>query len=273
MRIMHRVAFAARPAEMKQLQQLGIKLAKVTELPGGGSSFIAFDIGEDDPRWPALRSLLHRWGCSEGNVSTRFTKEELGSARWLEIGAWHHGYPQPDEEVFGYLQATYDLTDWCRLCGMGKKQRAPFMFEGEPKWGRKSIMQLVWVYDELFVTPAAWNGVFMPAGISCRPVLSAKGAELKSVVQLVVEATVGVACLGLAFERCGRCGRTKYRPVTRGAFPALCETPTVPLVRTAECFGSGAQADQRVLISQDLARALTAAGVLGAEFKPVVESK
>ena len=43
-------------------------------------------------------------------------------------------------------------------------------------------------------------------------------------------------------------------------------------MRTAEYFGSGAQADQRVLISQDLARALTAGGVRGAELKPVAES-
>jgi hypothetical protein len=144
--------------------------------------------------------------------------------------------------------------------------------KGEPKWGRNAIMQLVWVYDEIFVTPDAWTRVFKPAGVACRPVLNTKGVELKTAVQLVVEATVGIITDGLAFERCERCGRTKYLPVTRGAFPALRDVPTAPLVRTAEYFGSGAQADQRVLISQDLARALTAGGVRGAELKPVAES-
>lgn len=272
MRIMHRLAFPATPAEKKQLDDLGIKPKTVTAMPGGGDPFIAFDIGEDDPKWPQLRSLLQRWGFSEGHVSTSFTKKELDSARWLEIGAWHHGYPQPDEDVFGYRQATYDLTDWCGACGIGKKQRAPFQMKGEPKWGRNAIMQLVWVYDELFVTPDAWTRVFKPAGVACRPVLNTKGVELKTVVQLVVEATVGIITDGLDFERCERCGRTKYLPVTRGAFPALRDVPTASLVRTAEYFGSGAQADQRVLISQDLARALTAGGVRGAELKPVAES-
>lgn len=28
----------------------------------------------------------------------------------------HHGYPQPDEEHFGYLQATYDPTNYCKHC-------------------------------------------------------------------------------------------------------------------------------------------------------------
>jgi len=271
MRIMHRVAFAATPAEKQKLDELGIKLSKVTAMPGGGDPFIAFDIGEDDPSWLQLRTLLQRWGRSEGNVSTSFTKKELDSARWLEIGAWHHGYPQPDEDVFGYRQATYDLTDWCGSCGIGKKQRAPFQMKGEPKWGRNAIMQLVWVYDELFVTPDAWTRVFKPAGVACRPVLNTKGVELKTVVQLVVEATVGIITDGLAFERCERCGRTKYLPVTRGAFPALRDVPTASPVRTAEYFGSGAAAHNRVLISQDLARALTAGGIRGAELKPVAE--
>lgn len=54
MRIVHRVAFAATPAEKKQLDDLGIKLSKVTAMPGGGDPLIAFDIGEDDPVWPPL---------------------------------------------------------------------------------------------------------------------------------------------------------------------------------------------------------------------------
>lgn len=268
---MHRVAFAATPAEKQQLDDLGTTPSTVTAMPGGGDPFIAFDIGEDDPRWPQLRTLLHRWGRSEGNVSTSFTKKELDYAPWLEIGAWHHGYPQPNEDVFGYRQATFDLADWCERCGIGKRQNAPFRMKGEPKWGRNAIMQLVWVYDELFATPDAWTRVFKTAGVACGPVLNTKGVELKTVVQLVVEATVGIHTDGRASERCERCGRTKYLPVTRGAFPALRDVPTASIVRTAEYFGSGAQADKRVLISQDLARALTAGGVRGAELKPVAE--
>ncbi len=74
-------------------------------------------------------------------------------------------------------------------------------------------------------------------------------------------------------EKCERCGRTKYLPVTRGPFPALRDTPVGSMVRTAEYFGSGAQADQHLLMSQGLARALTAGGVRGASLTPVAEPK
>lgn len=273
MRIMHRVAFAPTPTEKRQLDELGIKPSTVTAMPGGVDPFLAFDIGEDDPKWPQVRSLLHRWGHSEGHISTSFTTKEVDSARWLEIGAWHHGYPQPDENIFGYRQATYELSDWCEKCGIGMKQKAPFQMKGEPKWGRNAIMQLVWIYGELFVTPDLWNRVFKPAHVECRPVLNTKGAKLKTVVQLVVQTTASIITDGLAVERCERCERTKYLPVTRGPFPPLRETRVGPMVRTAEYFGSGAQAEQHVLVSQDLARALAAGGVRGASLRPVAELK
>ena len=102
--------------------------------------------------------------------------------------------------------------------------------------------------------------------------MNVKGTPLKTVVQLVVTEEVGLATDGLAHERCANCGRVKYRPVTRSFFPALTTLPTGAIARTKEAFGSGAAAHNRVLISQDLARALTAGGVRGAELKPVAES-
>ncbi|MFO0641697.1 MAG: hypothetical protein U0183_20905 [Polyangiaceae bacterium] len=271
MRVVHRIGFRASDTQRRALEALGVKLPSAVSLPGGGEPpLLTFDVDENHPNWNSLSALFDGWGVFN-MVRTEFTKKELESTRWLEVGAWHHGYPQPDDEELGYLQATYDLTDWCESCGIGKKQKAPFQMKREPKWGRNAIMQLIWVYDELFVTPDAWIRAFKPAGVACRPVLNTKGVELKTVVQLVVEASVGIVTDGLAFERCERCGRTKYLPVTRGPFPALRDVPTASLVRTAEYFGSGGQADRRVLMSQDVARALNAAGVRGAVLMPVTE--
>jgi hypothetical protein len=271
MRVVHRIGLRATATQRRELEALDVKLPSGVALPGGGDPVLAFDVDENHPNWLRLSALFRGWRASD-MVRTEFTKNELDSASWLELGAWHHGYPQPDEDVFGYRQATYDLTDWCGACGIGKKQKAPFQMKGEPKWGRNALLQLVWVYDELFVTPAAWTRAFKPAGVACRPVLNPKGVELETVVQLVVEATVGIITDELDFERCERCGRTKYLPVTRGSFPALRDVPTASVVRSAEYFGSGVQADRRLLISQDLARALTAGGFRGAELKPVAES-
>jgi len=238
-------------------------------MPGGGNPFVAFDIAEDHPNWEQVRTLLQHWDISEGHVRTEFSKQEISDADWLEIGAWHHGYPQPDEDVFGYRQVTYDLTDWCEQCGAGKRQKAAFQMKGEPKWGQNGILQLTWIYDELFVRPEVWSSIFEPHGIGFRPVQNTKGAELKTVVQLVVEEHVGVETEGLPFERCPRCERVKYLPVARGSFPPLKSQPMKAMAKTLEYFGSGGQADQRVVISQALAKTLASNKVRGPSLRPV----
>ncbi len=271
MRIIHRIGLRATAAQRRELEALGVKLPHGVALPGGGDPLVAFDVAEDHPNWPILAPMFQAWRASD-MVRTEFTRKELQAAHWLEMGAWHHGYPQPHEDVFGSLQATYDLTDWCERCGIGKKQNAPFQMKGEPKWGRNGVMQLIWVYDELFVAPDAWSRVFKSAGVASRPVLNTKGVELETVVQLVVNEWVSIVTDGLASERCERCGRTKFVPVTRGTFPALREPPSASIVRTNEYFGSGAQADHRVLVSQEIVRALAAADIRGASLKPVADS-
>ena len=133
-------------------------------------------------------------------------------------------------------------------------------------------MQLTWIYDELFVTPEVWESVFKPAGIGSRPVMNTKGGELKTVVQLAIKGEVGIVTEGLPFERCASCGRVKYLPVTRGPFPMLTGQPSRAMARTREYFGSGGQANKRVLISQALVRSLVAENVRGASFQPAQSS-
>jgi hypothetical protein len=268
MRFVHRIGLRASHAQQQELKALGVKLPAGLVLPGGGDPLLTFDVDEEHPNWGKLRALFQLWNVSDF-LRTEFSKREIDAARWLEIGAWHHGYPQPDEDVFGYRQVTYDLTDWCEPCGTGKKQKAPFQMKGEPKWGRNGILQLTWIYDELFVTPEVWTSVFKPYGIGRRSVMNTKGGELRTVVQLMIEEEVGIVTGGLPSERCANCGRVKYLPITRGPFPALTGEPSRAMARTREYFGSGGQADKRVLISHELVRSLVAENVRGASLRPV----
>ena len=271
MRIVHRIGLRASPKQRRELEALGVKLSAGIELPGGrGEPLLAFDVDEDHPHWATLRELFRAWRASD-IPRTLFTKQEIAAARWLQIMAWNHGYPYPEPDDFGYLQATYDLGgDWCEPCGVGKVQRAPFQMKSEPGWGRNGILQLHWVPDELFVKPEVWDSVFRPAGIACRPVLNTRGAELTTVVQLVMpEEEVGIVTAGLPSERCARCGRVKYLPETRGPFPPLAGEPKGAMARTAEQLGSGGLAGKWVLISQELTAALTAYGLRGADLWPV----
>jgi hypothetical protein len=207
MLVVHRISLRATEAQRRKLQSLGVQVPAGVVLPGGGDPHVAFDIGEDHPHWDTLRELLHEWDTGD-LVSTTFSNAEIETAHWLvPVPDWHHGYPEPSEKDLGYRQATYDLSEWCSSCGIGLKQKAPFQMKGEPKWGQRGILQLNWVFGEYFVTPEVWSSVFKPHGIACRMVTNTKGAELKTVVQLVVDEEVAIMTEGLTPERCVTCGR------------------------------------------------------------------
>lgn len=261
MRIIHHISINTTSEIRRELAALGVVV---------GQGLVSFDLDECHESWPRVRSWIRRRKAVDV-VHTKFSSEEIAAAQWLElIPAWHHGYPQPDEEHFGYLRATYDLTDYCTSCGIGAKQRAPFLIRTEPKWGRRGVLQLNWVFDEFFVTPDVWEGVFKPYGIDRRAVLSSRGAELSTVVQLVPKAPeVAVETDDLTGQRCATCGRIKYLPVTRGPFPALVSEPSAKMTKTKQYFGSGASAHRRVIISQDVARALAEMKIRGASMRPV----
>lgn len=260
MQIIHRISIASSPKIQRELADLGVTVSD--------HGFVSFEVVETDETWSGLRAwITHRRALDV--ATTKFSKQELSDARWLEIlPDWHHGYPQPNEDEFGFRQVTYDLSGWCEVCGIGKKQKAPFQMKAEPKWGRNGILQLNWVFDEYLVRPEVWAGL-NPLGVASRPVTNAQGVELATVVQLVVEAQVPIKTEGLAFERCRTCGRVKYLPVTRGPFPALAVEPSEPIARTTDYFGSGAQAHRRVIISHVLARSLASAQVRGVSLRPV----
>lgn len=265
MKIIHRIAKAATPERIDELIQLGIAVSR------GLPDLLVFEIDDSDQRWQSIQLWV---GKHDAFLTTRteFSQGEISRAKWLELDPqWHYGYPQPNEDEFGYLTATYDLNDYCDQCGIGKVQQAPFQMRGEPKWGRRGMLQLNWVFDEFFSTPDVWATVFKPFGVECRPVQNRKGQELRTVVQLVVRETVPIMTGRLNVSRCQLCGRIKHLPVTRGFFPALRTSLASHMVKTREYFGSGASAWRATIISQEIRTALKEAGVRGMDFTPVEE--
>ncbi len=272
MKIVHRNGFVASKAQRRKLEALGLKIQSGPPLPGCIQPLVSFDIAESDPNWDGVQILLNKWGIAKGIERTEFTKKEFETASWLSIGAHPIGYPQPKDGEFGFRKATYDLTDFCEKCGLGKKQKSPFQMKGEPRWGRRGIMQLTWVYDQLFVTPQVWSTIFKPFDVACRPVLNRKLQELKTVVQLVVEEETHIDTTNLAYDICPSCQRKKFLPHSRGFFPTLKSKPMRNLVRTVEEFGSGAASNHGVLISQKLYRELVDKKVKGASYGAVASS-
>lgn len=263
MRIVHRIVASRSRVDLREVRALGVE-------PGASDGpLLVFTVGEDEVRWPEVRAWIARTEAVDF-VYTTFTDEEIAGASWLALATdWHHGYPQPDDGSFGYREATYDVSGYCDQCGTGLRQVAPFQMKAEPKWGRKGILQMNWVFDELFVKRDVYQQCFQPFGIAARPVHGRRHTPLETVVQLVVDDYVDVCPDETTSQACDQCDRVKYLPHTRGPFPAAASSPPVAMVRTAQWFGSGASAHNEILVSQDVASALSDRRVRGATLQPV----
>jgi hypothetical protein len=178
--------------------------------------------------------------------------------------SWHWGYPQPQDPE-GYLRATYDLTEYCP-CGIGARQIAPFRIKRAPTWGRRSILQLNWVFDEFFVKPETWEAVFRPFGIGQREVvLHAGGTAVDNVVQLAITCEVDADVSGIPSKPCpyGRCEARKYFVGCGERMPGPAQVEA-PIMRSRQYFGDAAF--HLVYVSMELYSRIHAAQLKGAEF-------
>lgn len=250
MLIVHRISVNTSSVIQAELKAFGISV------PSRG--FVSFDVAETDVNWPSIAEWI-RMRKPTDIAQSKFTELEVEGADWLEmIADWHHGYPEPDSDNFGFLAVTYDISNYCSECGIGLVQKAPFQMKAEPKWGNNSLLQLHWVFDEFFVRPEVWRERLAPLGIESKEVLNRNQEPLKTVLQLIVDQQVDIDVSGLEAVECQRCHRIKYLPNTGGYFPALRSLPLMPLVKSSCYFGSGHSAWRKVLISKHLRRALVA---------------
>lgn len=261
MEIVHRISVSSSPEVSSALSRRGVIVS-----PFG---FQVFEIAESDARWPSIKQWIEIRGPADV-VTTRFSSIEMDEASALIWGAeWLHGYPQPRQESFGYLGATYDLAVYCADCGIGKRQRAPFQIKGEQKWLRRDMFMLNWVFDEIFINPAVFKEALMPMGIGSCPVMSPRKIELESVIQVDIRDELDICTDGLEYEVCPACGRRKYFPHNRGAFPRLMSPMNCAIAHTRQWFGSGGQAFREIVVAQAVRRALIAVGARGAEYWPL----
>lgn len=266
MRIIHRLSLRGADSARPKLLSLGISIRE---------DHLHFEVDESNEKWSEVSRIAQEHSMLDYTY-TKFTQSELDDARLLSMWpTWHCGYPMPDND-FGYRELTYDLSNWCR-CGIGKVQKAPFRLRQEPNWGKNSIMQVHWVYDEFFVKPEVWEQVLKPFGIETIPALRYRtGLELKTVVQLKIDgiAASEVNTTSLPYERCDECGRIKYLPHKRGMFPTFLkvEENSKLVFKTREYWGSGGSAFRQIIVTHRLYQAITNANLKGVSFVPVAES-
>jgi hypothetical protein len=258
-RIKHRLGFNSSDTEAAELAAFGINV------PNAG--FVTIELYEDDDLWPLLLSWVER--CDPVDVVVpEFTHEEIESAHVLKlVPDWHHGYPYPNPDDFGFLAVTYDLTERCERCGGGLTQVAPFVMKAEPRWGRRRVMQLNWVFDEYFVHHQTYWQHFAPRGIAFKPVLNRRGGVLETVVQLDIQEEIDLDVSLLASSVCATCGRMRYLSDRRSPLVAL-TPPGGAIARSSQLFGDGRASMAEVFVTRELRAALQAASIRGVSFEP-----
>src|SRR6185312_8763815 len=139
----------SRESDARAFAELGIRLERGPEgLPG--TSIASFEISENEPHWRDTQFLAEKFKITEF-VRTEFSDYELANTSALcVLASTQRGYPQPSKTM-GYLDTTYDLSEYCTDCGIGLRQIHPFRIKINTALGR-SLLQLNWVFDELFVS-------------------------------------------------------------------------------------------------------------------------
>jgi hypothetical protein len=286
MQINHRIASNSDDPFWIEIDRLGITYERGT--------LHVLNITEDNSKWPEVERLYAEHRPGTHFINNIFSQPEIDAAEWLQVSVkGHHGYPQPED---CYKEWTYDLTDYCRICGIGGVQNAPFRLRSEPKARHSQFIQLNWVFDEIFARTEAREGL-VGAGITgilfVIPVLHKCNQASEQVAQMKIPTLLptklepsglaSVTCKANNEERSGRpftgselgghpyCGRVKYRVMRRGPFRferfAFEGAPDV--VKSREWFGSGAEARHLIVVSQKFRQLVSAMGWRGLMFEPI----
>jgi len=208
----------------------------------------------ESPENATVLRLLDDWGIQKF-VGTTYDKKDFQNCSLLVyVGVWENGYPMPDNNR-EYINLTYNTDEYCEICGIGKKQKAPFRVKSEPRWGNKSMFELNWIYDEIFVRKDIYESLFKNAGLNCREVLLYKKEKvLENTVQLEIpKITIPLDIGNQPYKICEKCNRKKYSPQIRGFFPSFEQAITdLQMFKCSEYFGSGCEAHNKIFITRKL---------------------
>ena len=120
MRVVHRLAVALEYRSM--FLQAGIDLKDYVNEKYPDASVVVI-VDEEDIRWPIVKTYIEGADVFD-IVDTRFTDEELRSASYLSVlSLYFKGYPEPSDDR-GYLDITFDLTDYCDRCGCRRRLKS-----------------------------------------------------------------------------------------------------------------------------------------------------
>ncbi len=207
---------------------------------------------EEGSVYTELQPFFKNWGVLDV-IYAEFTKKEKKDALLsIKNGRHEYGYPMPNLN-FDYKKLTYNLQDYCEICGVGLKQKDAFRIKSIPLGGKKPIFGLIWIYDELFVERKIYDEIFLPIGIKYRDVYQYKNnIPFSEIVQLIIpETEENLNLENFNKEICSECGRIKYEAMPLNFYP-IYKDNIAPIFKSYEYFGSGSNAFKRIFFEKGL---------------------
>ena len=181
-----------------------------------------------------------------------YSKEEVLSAPYCLLTSASHGcgYPQPENS---YLSKTFDVSQMCQQCHVGRVQNHPFRVSKLSKSGFWSFF--AWELDTYFVSDEIYESVFAPYNIQRMPVLLTSGKTAEGITQLVFPVIEEPLDLyAYRHEICPDCGSKKYLPGEEYLHPffPLHQKPLPGAYKIKELKGQGWQVRQPILLCSEI---------------------
>jgi hypothetical protein len=253
---------------------------------------LEFVLYEDNPSFSKVIAAIKQFDI-ESETASVYEKSDIENAKWFMISTGAFQFPQP-EKNFGYLETTFNLENYCRLCGIGKVQNGPFRLKAEPKQSNSQFWGLHWEYEPVFVQKQTKNILENQRikGIHfSQPVLDKKSIPVSNLYQLNIDTvltegfdgynTNTITCKINNEEdlntnpdlKC--CGRIKFHhPMIGGyLFDKSVFNPALDIVLSNEYFGSGSSANRLVIVSKRFKDCVDKNKLKGLKFTPIVHER
>jgi hypothetical protein len=250
---------------------------------------LEFNVYEDMDFFDKIQSELKPFDIIK-TISAEYDKTDMENAEWYTIYAGEYQYPQPDDD-FEYLNYTFDLTNYCPECGIGKIQNNPFRLKHEPKQKNNQFWGLYWERDAIFVREETKNILKKEntKGIHfIQPVLHKNNKPIDMFYQLIIETELEkglnknnvqkVTCKLNNEEDNNKdtnkkyCGRIKYFfPKGDGCiFNKNLFSSNIDFYITGEYFGSGGYAGKVNIISKRVYEIIKKNKLKGLKIEPIM---
>ena len=185
-----------------------------------------------------------------------YSKEEVLAAPYCYLAntSYACGYPKPENS---YVTKTFDTSQMCQRCNVGRKQDRPFHVSKLSKSGFWTFYG--WETGTYFVSDEVYETVFAPYGIQRIPVVMTSGKIAEGVSQLQFPvAEESLDFYSYRYKICPQCGVKRYLldEVWKHPYFPLHRSPIPGAFIIKEVFGEGAIVDYPLLLSAEVVKKL-----------------